>query len=375
MDEMTPGVLRIGLTLVVAASAAAAPLRVAIIGLNHGHVSGFLNGGALVPAGGAMKRPDVQVVAVVEPDRALFDSSAERLHLTPDLYFASISGMAAKVHPDAALVFTSTYGHTAAVEECAKLGIHVMMEKPLAVSYKDALAMMKAAKAHHVHVLVDYETTWYASNKAAYDLREEIGGVRKVVVRDGHQGPKLIRTAPSFFSWLTDPKLDGAGALYDFGCYGADLMTWLMHGELPESVSAVTRRFQPEYYPRVDDEAEVTVAYKTAIATLQGSWNWPFAVKDMDVYGRTGYVKTIKSGQIEVRKEKDAEGHVTQAAALATPYDDPLHYLAAVIHGEIQEDGSLSSLETNVIVSEILDAARRSAGTGRAISLPLAEGK
>ena len=109
------------------------------------------------------------------------------------------------------------------------------------------------------------------------------------------------------------------------------------------------------------------------MATLQGSWDWPFAIKDMDVYGSTGYVKTIKGGQVEVRREKENEGRVTQAPALTPPNDDPLHYLAAVIHGEIQEEGSLSSLATNVIVSEILDAARRSAETGRAVTLPLKE--
>ena len=356
-------------------AASAAPLRVAIIGLNHGHVGGFLNGGALVPAGGALHRPDIQIVGVVEPDRALFDSSAQKLHLAPNLYFASIGEMAAKVHPDAALVFTSTFGHTAAVEECAKRGIHVMMEKPMAVSYKDALAIERAAKANHVHVLVDYETSWYSSNTAAREVLEkkEIGSVRKVIVRDGHRGPKAIHSAPSFLVWLTDPKLNGAGALYDFGCYGADIMTWLMHGETPQSVTAVTQRFQPDVYPQVDDEANVTVAYKSAVAILQGSWNWPFAIKDMDVYGSTGFAKTIKSGQLEVRRDGEDEGHVTQTAALTSPNDDPLHYLAAVIHGEIQESGSLSALDTNVIVSEILDAARRSAQTGRTVRLPLTD--
>lgn len=354
----------------------AAPLRVAIVGLNHGHITGFLNGGsALVPAGGALHRDDIQVVGIVEPNRTLFDAYTKRLHLSPELYFANVGDMAAKVHPDAALVFTSTFGHTAAVEECARHGIHVMMEKPMAVSYKDALAISRAAKANHVHVLVDYETTWYASNKAAHDLSaaREIGGIRKVMVRDGHNGPKLIHVQPEFFSWLTDPKLNGAGALYDFGCYGADLMTWLMHGEAPQAVTAVTQRLQPENYPKVDDEANVMLTYGSAIAILQGSWNWPFAIKDMDVYGSTGYVKTIKSDRVEVRRAGEAEGHVTAATPVAAPYDDPLHYLAAVIRGEIQEDGSLSALDTNVIVSEILDAARQSAQTGRTVRLPLSQ--
>src|SRR5450755_1411842 len=352
----------------------AAPLRVAVIGLEHGHVGGFLKGGsALVPAGGVLHRSDVELVGIVEPRRDLFDSYARELKLSADLYFASIGDMIAKVHPEAALVFTSTFGHRAAVEECARHGVHVLMEKPMAVTYKDALAIAEAAKANHVHVLVDYETTWYGSNKAAYDLvaNGRIGEIRKVIARDGHRGPKLIGVQPEFFAWLTDPKLDGGGALYDFGCYGADLMTWLLHGEAPQSVTAVTEQLQPSVYPKVDDEADMLLTYRNAIAIVQGSWNWPFDVKDMDVYGRTGTVKTIKRERVEVRLENEAAARTTEAAAVVTPYDDPLHYLAAVIRGDIQEGHDPSSLETNVIVSEILDAARQSARTGRSVRLPL----
>jgi predicted dehydrogenase len=259
------------------------------------------------------------------------------------------------------------------VEECARRGVHVMMEKPMAVSYQDALAMAEVAKRGNIHVLVDYETTWYASNLAAYDLLEKsaLGEVRKVVVRDGHRGPKLINVPPEFFAWLTDPKLNGAGALYDFGCYGADLMTWLMHGEAPLSVTAVTKQLQRDVYPKVDDEADVMLSYRNAIAILEGSWNWPFDIKNMDVYGRTGYAKTIRGDQIEVRRQGEKEGSISKAAPIAAPNDDPLHYFAALIRGEISEEGSLSSLKTNLVVSEILDAARRSAQSGRTIALPL----
>jgi predicted dehydrogenase len=357
---------------VLGAQTPATPLRVGIVGLTHGHVAGFLNGGALTPAGGALHRPDVQLVGVVEPDRALFDDYARRFHLAPNLYFAGIDEMIARAHPQAALVFTNTFDHTRAVTECAKYGVHVMMEKPMAVSYKDALSIAEAAQRGHIHVLVDYETTWYSSNKAAYDLlaQNAIGEIRKVVVRDGHRGPKLIHVSPEFFTWLTDPKLNGAGALYDFGCYGADLMTWLMQGQRPLSVTAVTRQLQPEVYPKVDDEADVLLSYKNAVAILQGSWNWPFNIKDMDVYGRTGFVKTIRNDQIEIRRDGENEGRISRAVALSTPDDDPLHYLEAVIHGQ-SEEGSLSSLQTNVVVSEILDAARQSSQTGQTVKLPL----
>ena len=332
-----------------------------------------MNGGALVPAGGALHRSDVDIVGVVEPDQALFDDYAKRCHWPANLHFQNIKEMVAQVHPTAALVFTSTAGHLQAVQECASAGIHVMMEKPMAVSYRDALTMAEAARRGEIHVLVDYETSWYASNRAAGELlsRGTLGPMLKAVVRDGHSGPKKIHVSPEFFAWLTDPKLNGAGALYDFGCYGADLMTWMMKGETPLSVTAVTRQIQPDVYPKVDDEADVLLTYKNAVAILQGSWNWPFNVKEMDVYGRTGYAKTMGSGQIDVRREGERDHHVTDAARLASPDDDPLHYFESVIRGDIDEGDSLSSLKTNIVVSEILDAARQSAQTGKTVSLPL----
>ena len=99
---------------------------------------------------------------------------------------------------------------------------------------------------------------------------------------------------PEFLSWLTDPKLNGAGALFDFGCYGAGLMTWLMNGEKPLTVTAVTQQIKPEIYPKVDDEATIIITYPKAQAIIQASWNWPFDRKDMEVYGATGSVMTVK---------------------------------------------------------------------------------
>ena len=352
---------------------AAAPLKIAIIGLTHGHVGGFLNGSAIVPAGGALHRSDVQIVGISDPDKSLFDKYASNGRIASSVYFSDTETMLQKVHPDAVFIFTNTFDHTQAVLACARHGISAMMEKPFAVSYKDALIMASAAEKSHIHVLVDYETSWYASNTAAYQLVNEnaLGPIRKVIVRDGHAGPKLIHVSPEFFNWLTDPKLNGAGALFDFGCYGADLMTWLMKGQAPTSVTAIVSHIQPEIYPKVDDEADVMLAYPNAVAILQGSWNWPFDIKNMDVYGATGTVKTLKAEKVEVRRKGEKEPQTSTATPLQAPYDDPVHYLRAVMDGVVQENGSVSSLETNIIVSEILDAARQAAQTGHTVKLPL----
>jgi len=245
-----------------------------------------------------------------------------------------------------------------------------MMEKPLAVSVEDARAIERAAKQGKIRVMVNYETTWYRSNRAAYDLVHEraMGEVRKVVVHDGHRGPREIGVGPEFLAWLTDPGLNGGGALFDFGCYGADLMTWLMDGRRPDTVTAVTQQIKPDVYPRVDDEATIVLTYPKAQAILQASWNWPFDRKDMEVYGQTGYVITVRRDEVRVRREGEEE-RLMAAKPLPVPYDDPISCLRAVVLGGAPPDG-LSSLTTNMIVTEILDAARQSAASGSIIRLP-----
>jgi predicted dehydrogenase len=343
---------------------AATPLRVAIVGLVHGHVQGFL--------GNSLHNPAIAIVGIAEADQALSAQYAKRYGFEPSLLFADLETMLDRTHPQAVLVYTNTLDHRHVVEVCARRGLAVMMEKPLAVSLEDALAMEKAAHQGKIPVLVNYETTWYPSNHAVYDLvrANALGDIRKVVVHDGHSGPQEIGVGPEFLSWLTDPKLNGAGVLFDFGCYGADLMTWLMNGERPLTVTAVTQQIKPAIYPKVEDEATVILAYPKAQAILQASWNWPFDRKDMEVYGQTGYAITVKRDAVRLRKAGGQEEQIA-AKPIPAPYDNSLDLLRAVVLEGAKPDG-LSSLETNVTVAEILDAARRSAATGTTIRLPAA---
>lgn len=349
------------------------PLRVVIAGMEHGHVDGFL--------AGAAKRNDLEIVGVWETDRALFEAYAKKYGLSGKLRHEDLGEMLMATSPDAVLVYTNTFYHVRVVETCARQAgsTHypgkskppvVMMEKPLAVSADDAHAIANVAKKANLPVVVNYETTWYRSNWGAEELIRSggIGEIRKVVVHDGHRGPKEIGVGPEFLRWLTDAGLNGGGALYDFGCYGADLMTWLMNGERPLTVTAVAQTIKPEVYPHVDDEATIVLTYPKAQAILQASWNWPFDRKDMEVYGQSGSVKTIKRDEMEVRLAGEAEGKRVAASILPPPYDDPLDYLRAVVFDGLKPEGP-GSLEVNVVVAEILDAARESAKTRKTIEM------
>lgn len=350
------------LAVPVLRAAESEPLRVVIAGLVHGHAEGFFSS--------SLQRPEIRIVGISDPDRSLFDRYAAKFKLDSALYHADLEEMLRTTKPQAVLVYSSTLDHRKIVELCAKHHISVMMEKPLAVSLQDAQAIERAAREAKIQVLVNYETSWYRSNHAAFELvrADAIGDIRKVVVHDGHEGPKEIHVSSEFLQWLTDPKLNGGGALFDFGCYGADLMTWLMNGQRPLSVTAVTQQIKPDVYPHVDDEATIILTYPKAQAILQASWNWPFSRKDMEVYGRTGYVITVGRDDLKVRRPGEKEEQTIAAQKVPPPYDDSLTFLHAVILDGVKPDG-LSSLETNVIVTEILDAARQSAATGKTVNL------
>jgi glucose-fructose oxidoreductase len=339
------------------------PLRVAIVGLEHGHIGGFLK---QFP-----NQHEMQLVGIVESDADLSHRYAEKYQLESSLFYTQLDAMVAARHPQALLVYTSIGRHREVIEAAAQHGLSVMVEKPLTMSLDDALAIRRAAREHHIQVLVNYETTWYASNRAAYDevAQGGVGDLRRIVVHDGHQGPKEIGVQPEFLKWLEDPELNGDGALYDFGCYGADLATWLMHGESPLSVTAVTQTDKPEIYPRVADESTIIVRYPKAEAVLMGSWNWPFARKDMEVYGATGYAITVGPDKMRLRTKGQNQETETVSPALTAPNDGSLHYLAAVLNGTLKPEGDLTSLDTNVVVMQILDAARQSARDGKTIKL------
>ena len=347
-----------------AAGATNNPLRLAVAGLTHGHAPMIL---------GRPDRGDVRVVGIYEPRREVFDRYAKRYELASSLYFADLGRMLDEAKPEVVAAFGTTFDHLAVVRACAPRGIHVMVEKPLAVSLKHAEEIEALAKKYRVHVLTNYETTWYASNHAVYNLAHEeraLGPVRKMVIHDGHPGPQEIKVPSEFLEWLIDPVLNGGGALPDFGCYGANLATWLMKGEQPLTVTAVTQQIKPHLYPKVEDEATIILRYRDAQAIIQASWNWPINRKDIEVYGRDGYAHAMDARNMRLRKAGDAEERSIVLERRAPPFDDPFAYLAAVVRGEVKvADADLSSLANNMIVMRILDAAKQSAATGRTIEM------
>jgi predicted dehydrogenase len=341
------------------------PVRLAVYGLEHDHAR------LLFPS--LAGRRDVVLVGVIESDPAEIAYYEQHFHLDPHLFYPSLAALrAATPAIDAVAVFTSTFRHREAVEQCAPLGIDVMMEKPFAMDLAAARAMRDAARRGGIDLIVNYETSWYPSTRQAHewvDRDHVLGPVRKILVRDGNGGPlsPAIDCTPFFKRWLLDPAR-GGGALLDFGCYGADLVTWMMEGREPTSVTAVTQHFQAALPAAVEDEATVIVTYPDAQAIIQASWNWPYGRKDMEIYGENGSLKAPGRDVLLERHGERGSEVQSEPPALQGPDRDSLSYLVAVVRKRIRPSG-LASVETNMVVTEILDAARESARTGRRVEV------
>lgn len=349
-----------------AASAQKAALRVGVAGLTHSHVGWIL---------GREKIGDIDIVGIAEPNRELAERYAKQYGYSMDLVYNSLAEMIEAKKPEAITAFGTIYEHLEVVKQAAPKGIHVMVEKPLAVSVDHANKMATLARKHNIQLLTNYETTWYPTNHKAYELLNTnmIGELRQIVVRDGHRGPKKIGVNEEFLTWLTDPVQNGGGALMDFGCYGANLATWMVNGKRPLTVTAVTQQLQPENNPRVDDDATIILTYEKSKAIIQPSWNWPIGRKDMEVYGLSGALFADNRHTLRVRIAEGYDGYKEEVMELqerVSPYNDPFALFSAVIRKEITlPPYDLSSLENNLIVVEILEAASESARTGKTIRL------
>ena len=329
-------------------------LRLGIIGLVHDHVSWIFN----------RTKKDVSIVGIVETNAKAIARYQKRYKLHDSLFFTSYEDLYNKANPEAVSAFNATKNHLEVVAFFAPKKIPIMVEKPMATTYEDAMEMAALSKKHNVPILINFETSWYESTYEAKRLvsQNRIGTLNKLVFNTGHPGPKEIGCSPEFLEWLTDPVLNGGGALTDFGCYGANISTWLLDGQTPLTVSCITKQTKPNLYPKVDDDTTIVLEYEKQQVVIQASWNWSHNRKDMQLYGAHGYINCLNGTKMKLM-EKESEGeHSHTPKSIEPSQKDPFRLLYEVVHEKKTiSKNSLYSIENNLIVSKILSLARLAA--------------
>ncbi len=335
--------------------------KIAVIGLRHGHAWSH------IPK--MVKGEPAKLVGVSETSQELLDE-VKKLGVPDKLLFTDYKEMLATAKPDIVWTFVENNRHREIVEACAARKIHVMLEKPLASTYADAVAIREAAKKSGILVLTNYQMAWWPSNYVAKKQVDDgalgpIWRVKAIVGHDGPGGGGGVRNR-YFLEWLADPVKNGGGALVDFGCYGAIWSLWFM-GK-PDSVIAQTNQLQPDKYPKVDDNSTILLHYKNGMALLEGSWDLPASFQDLEIFSRQGSI-TVKRDAVELKKGRGEAAKLT-LDPLSVERGEPIAYMVNAVKSQKAPDG-IVAIDINVDAVEILEAARQSLKTGQVVRLPL----
>ncbi len=355
-------VVSVLLSLAAVAAAQQAPIRVAVVGLDHDHVWGVLRD--------ISNEPGAVLVAIAEPNPELVSKAKAQIPATTGFYPDYVR-MLDEAKPQAVFITTENDRHLAIVRECSKRHIDVSMEKPMATTAADAREMLRLADQAGIKLMVNYWNAWAAPTHDLFRRvkADEVGAVRKIVVQYGHQGPKEIGVSKEFGAWLYDPEKNGGGALMDFGCYGAELAVWLKGR--PSRVYATAKNLKTEQHNRVEDDATIVLDYPDATVIIEPSWDWPYGMDRTYVFGSKGSLLATGKELFLREAEKqnaDLNGEALKLEPLPHEVSNPAAYLLYCIREKRPVEGVLAG-RLNVQVMEILDAARASVRTGRAVEL------
>jgi predicted dehydrogenase len=353
MNKLIPVSLLAAMT-----AAAQTPYKMAVVGLVHAHVWGHLND--------MLKGKEVTLVGVAEPNPEL-RAEAKKAGVPDNLLFTDYKKMLDDTKPDLIWSFVENNRHLEIVEFAAPRKINVIFEKPLAATYKDALRIEAIANKAGIKVMCNYQMAWWSANYTAKKVADSgsLGQVYRLHGVVGHGGPSNegIRNS-AFFSWLTDPVQNGAGALMDFGCYNALWSLWYLGR--PETVYAHVNHLRPAIFPKVEDNADLMLTYKNGVGMFEGSWDLPRSYQDLEVFGLKGSVY-MKNGSVE--RQEGREKKTIEITPLAPEDAEPIAYMVSRMRQNKPIEG-MTSLDMNVQVVEIIEAAKESIRTGKAVPLP-----
>lgn len=334
--------------------------KLAIVGLDHDHVWGLLKD--------LTEEPNAELVAIADGHPELVDRAKSKVPASVKFYSDFVK-MLDEMKPDGVIVTTENDRHLEILRECAKRHINYSTEKPMATTAADAREMERLANQAGIKVMVNYWNVWVAPTHELYHRVKDnqVGPLEKIIVQYGHQGPKEIGVSKYFADWLYDPVKNGGGAIMDFGCYGAEWAVWLKGR--PSRVSAVTQKLKVAQHNPVDDDATVILDYPDGQAIIEASWDWPYSMGQVEVFGPKGSLLATRN-DLFLRSPTDNVAKVGlqgERVALDPPprvTSNPISYFVDCIRNNRPIEDPLS-MKLNVQVIEILDAARESARTGK----------
>jgi predicted dehydrogenase len=335
--------------------------RLGIAAMVHDHVWGEIRRW--------QSMPNVEIVAAADINEPL-RSRASGEYGVPKTY-ASWQEMLEKENLDIVQVASENNAGADIVEVAMRgHGLHCVVEKPMAATFAQAERMLAAMRVSGKRLLVNWPTAWSPAIQE-WERRivaGEIGRVTTVKYRSAHNGPKEIGCDPYFYEWLYDAEKNGAGALMDYCCYGADMAARFLGR--PARVMGMRGVFVKDY-PVPDDNAIIVMQYPHAFGLAEASWTQPvgYAEGANPVAYGTGGSLAVAGGKVVLQRPGVPAETIEPAPLVAPRRHGPEYFVHCLETGEPIE--GFCSAETSAIAQEILEAGLRSSDSGVTVVLPL----
>lgn len=234
---------------------------------------------------------EIQAICDIIPEH--MESVLEREYLQQDKpirRYTDYKKMIEEVKPELVSIATESGLHAEIALYCIDQGIHVIVEKPMAMSIHDADEIIRRAEKKKVKVSACHQNRF---NPAVKKLREAIEEKRFGKLSHGsihvrwNRGRGYYTQAPWRGTWEQD-----GGALMNQCIHGIDLLRWMFGGEIEEVYGVTGQQFH--HYLEAEDIGMAVVKFKNGtIATIEGTTNvFPQNLEEtLYVFGEKGTVK------------------------------------------------------------------------------------
>jgi predicted dehydrogenase len=343
-------------------------LRMGVIGvgMGSGHIAGYQKDGR------------AEVAAVCDINEPRLKAAAERLHIPADRLYLDAAEMFAKADLDGVSIAVPNKFHAPLTLAAIKAGCHVLCEKPMAMTVKEAQTMLAAAKKARKNLMINFSYRFLDMSQA---LKQQVESGAIGDIYFGRTVWHRRRGIPGFGGWFTNKELAGGGPLIDLGVHRVDLALWLMDYPEPVAVSGscynviakeLAKRARKTY--TVEDLACGLVKFANgATLIVEASWAVNNALEEemiTTLYGtKGGLVQRNKNGAYEWH----AELHTEEGGNLYTKVLDRAMVSCPSAYSEfvssiLEKRPPSATGEQGVKVMKVLEGLYRSAETGKEVT-------
>lgn len=195
---------------------------------------------------------------------------------------------------DAVIIATPNNVHRNQALAAAKAGVHVVVEKPLAVTNKEAWEIVNACRQANVKLMVGCDRRFWTHNQWAKQLIDQ-GVIGRVLMARAslHEHWHLYQNHVAKTDFRLRADVAGGAALPDTGAHAIDLLTWLMGSQVKRTVGIARRLAMPESYTLNDDTVWVLLEYENgSYGCVSCNRFSPAVTQATELYGTEGTIFT-----------------------------------------------------------------------------------